>query len=307
MIVVLSGGVGAGKLLEGLKVVTDPSELFIIVNTGDDREFFGLHVSPDVDIITYTLAGIVDQEHRWGIQGDTFTTLEWLRQYFGEEEVWFNLGDKDLATHIYRTEMLKQGTTLTEITETVCQHLDVLPKIVPMSNELVQTHIKTPEGLIHFEEFFVKNQCQDEVLGVEYRGIGKVKPSPGIIEAIRDADRVIICPSNPIASIGPILAIPEIRKVLKTYKFKGVAVSPIIAGKTIKGPADKLMEAVGYEATCVGVARYYQDFIDKIIIDEQDVAEQKRVEELGLQVTVTDTIMDSLGKKTELAKKCLSV
>ncbi len=305
MIVVLAGGVGAGKLLEGLQEVVPPESLYVVVNTGDDRDFFGLHVSADVDIVTYTMAGKVNPDKRWGFIGDSFATLEQLKRYYGDEDTWFNLGDKDLATHIYRTHLLKQGVTLAEIANNIRIALGVKARIVPMSNEPVTTYIKTPDGMIHFEEYFVKHQTQDTVLDVEFRGAGAAKPAPGILEAIREAERIIICPSNPVVSIGPILAVPGIRDLLRTYKFKTLVVSPIVAGKTIKGPADKLMASLGYEVSCLGVSRFYLDVADTIVIDTQDAARKADIEALGYRVRVTNTIMDSLEVKKALGLTCL--
>ncbi|MHA1731065.1 MAG: 2-phospho-L-lactate transferase [Promethearchaeota archaeon] len=307
MIVVLAGGVGAGKLLEGLQRVVSPEELFVVVNTGDDREFFGLHVSPDVDIVTYTMAGAVDPVRRWGFEGDTFDALAQLRVYYGDEDTWFNLGDRDIATHVFRTHQLKLGRTLSEVTEVVRKALGVRARVVPMSDDEVATHVKTPSGSIHFEEYFVKNQAGDEVLGVEFTGAAKSKPAPGILDAIRECERVVVCPSNPVVSIGPILAVPGVRDVLRTYKFKAVAVSPIVAGKPVKGPADRLMAALGYEVSCVGVASIYQDVVDAIVIDQQDAALAPRIERMGLRVGVTDTVMSDLGVKEAVARLCLEL
>ncbi len=275
----------------------------VVVNTGDDIELFGLHISPDLDIITYTLAGIVDEGKGWGIRGDTFHSLEMLKK-FGED-TWFCLGDRDLATHIYRTGRLKQGSTISQVTSEICDVLELKSKILPMSNDLFETRIVTPEGSMHFEEYFVKRRFRDEVLRVEFVGAASAKPAPGVIDAILDATVVIICPSNPIVSIGTILSVASIRDTLKQTDARVVAVSPIVAGAPLKGPADKMMRALGLEVSAYGVAKLYSDFLDAMIIDVRDIAQKEKIEKLGLSVTVTNTIMTTLEDKYSLAKSVL--
>ena len=305
MITTLAGGVGAARFLQGLVHVVPPEEIVTIVNTGDDIEFYGLHISPDVDIVTYTLAGIVDEEKGWGIRGDTFNCLDMLRKY--GYETWFMLGDKDLATHIHRTLLLKSGLKLSEVTEKIRKALGVKVKIIPMTDDRVQTKIVTNVGEMHFQEYLVKRKTQDPVLGVKFEGIERAEPAPGVIEAILNANGIIICPSNPIVSIGPILSIKGVREALKKTKAKTVAISPIVGGAPIKGPADKLMRGLGIEVSALGVAKIYKDFLDTLIIDNVDRDLKPRIEEIGVKVHVTNTIMKTLQNKMKLAKETLKL
>lgn len=299
----LAGGVGAARFLTGLTKLVKDEELSVIVNTGDDIELFGLHISPDVDIIAYTLAGIVDEEKGWGIRGDTFQCLETLKKR--GLDTWFGLGDMDLATHIYRTNRLKQGFTLTQITSEICQSLGLKIKILPMTNDKFETRITTDAGSMHFEEYFVKSQCKEEVLGVEFVGAATAEPSPGVLEAILDAELVIVCPSNPVVSIGTILSINGVRDTLKRTKAKVVGVSPIVAGLPIKGPADKMLRGLGIEVSAYGVAKFYSDFLDTFVIDKRDAASKGKIEQLGIYVKATNTIMKSFDDKVALARTVL--
>ena len=304
MITTLAGGVGAARFLQGLVHVVPPKEIVTIVNTGDDIEFYGLHISPDVDIVTYTLAGIVDEEKGWGIRGDTFNCLDMLRKY--GYETWFMLGDKDLATHIHRTLLLKSGLKLSEVTEKIRKALGVKVKIIPMTDDKVQTKIVTSVGEMHFQEYLVKRKAQDPVLDVKFEGIERAEPAPGVIEAILNADGIIICPSNPIVSIGPILSIKGVKEALKKTKAKIVAISPIVGGAPIKGPADKLMRGLGIEVSALGVAKIYRNFLDTLIIDNVDRDLKPRIEEIGVKVYVTNTIMKTIENKIKLAKEALN-
>ena len=294
---------GAAKLLSGLTKIVKEEDLSIIVNTGDDIELLGLHVSPDVDIVVYTLAGIVDEKNGWGIKGDTFQCLERLKKY--GIDTWFGLGDMDLGTHIYRTNRLKQGLTLSQITDEVSQALGLKVKILPMTNDRFETIIRTHEGSMHFEEYFVKKQSKDEVLGVEFVGVATAKPSPGVLDAISDAEVVVVCPSNPITSIGTILAVDGVRDLLKRTNARVVGVSPIVAGLPIKGPADKLLRGLGLEVSAFGVANLYSDFLDTFVLDTLDISYKTRIEKLGLEVKVTNTLMNSLERKIDLARVVL--
>lgn len=300
MITALAGGVGAAKLLVGISKIADPENLTIVVNTGDDIELHGLHISADLDIITYSLAGIVNAEKGWGIHNDTFACLESLRKFTGSE--WFNLGDRDLATHLFRTEMLRKGLTLTEVTATICRALKLRSTILPMTDDRFETHIVTKDGRMHFEEYLIKKGAVDEVLGVEFLGADKARPAKGVVAAIENADTLVVCPSNPVVSIGTILSVKGIRDALKRSKALKVAVSPIIAGAPVKGPADKLLSGLGHDVSALGVARLYSDFLDVFIIDAVDAAEKKRIEELGLKVKTANTLMLSLEDKVDLAK-----
>ena len=303
MITALAGGVGAARFLRGLVKLVNEEDLSIIVNTGDDIELFGLHVSPDVDIVTYTLAGIVDEAKGWGIRGDTFHCLEALRRL--KQEVWFALGDRDLATHIFRTNLLKGGRKLSEVTAEVARALGLKMAILPMSDDKFETRILTANGSIHFQEYLVKRGAKDKVLGVEFLGADNAKPAAGVIDAVMNAELVIVCPSNPVVSIGTILAVKGVRDALKQTDAKKVAISPIVAGAPIKGPADKLLRGLGLEVSAYSVANLYADFLDTFILDTADFAEKGRIEKLGIEVKVADTIMRTLEDKVRLAETVL--
>ena len=299
MITALAGGVGAARFLEGLVRVAK-EEISIIVNTGDDIELYGLNISPDIDIVIYTLAGIVDSEKGWGIKGDTFHCLAEL-QKFGYE-TWFMLGDKDLATHIHRTMLLKKGFKLSEIVEKECGTLGVKVNIIPMTDDKVKTIIVSEKGEMHFQEYMVKRKTQDKVLQIKFEGIEMARPAHGVIDSIIKSRIIIICPSNPIVSIGTILSIKKIRESLRSTKAKIIGISPLIGGKTVKGPADKLMDSLGMEVSSYAVAKLYSDFLDAFVIDIIDKNLKERIESLGIRVFETDTLMRGLQKKIELAK-----
>ena len=303
MIVVLAGGVGAARFLQGLVQVVPQNHITVIGNTGDDREFYGLHVSPDLDIVTYTLAGVVNETHGWGIRNDTYNTMSQLTRYGNED--WFMLGDRDLATHIHRTNLLRQGKTLSEVTGDLCKKFGLDIQLLPMSDQPVATHIHTPAGLFHFQEYMVQRHCADEVQDVIFVGADEAQPAPGVLDALRDAEAILLAPSNPIVSIGSILAVPGIHDVLHEASGMVVAVSPIIAGAPIKGPADKLMSGLGMEVSAVGVARCYRDFLDVMVIDEQDAHVVSEIEDLGIPTVVTNTIMRDDVVKAALARTVL--
>jgi LPPG:FO 2-phospho-L-lactate transferase len=303
LIAALAGGVGAARFLTGLTRLVKEEVLSVIVNTGDDIELFGLHISPDLDIVTYTLAGIVDEAKGWGVVGDTFKCLEMLKAH--GLDTWFGLGDRDLATHLYRTESLKKGYTLTQITQEISGILGVKNKILPMTNDMFETRVITHEGSIHFEEYFVRRQAKDEVLGVEFVGAADAKPAPGVLNAILEADTVVVCPSNPVVSIGTILAVDGVRDALNRTNARVIGISPIIAGMPIKGPADKMLRGLGVEVSTYGVAKFYSDFLDTFVIDTKDSGSKSRVENLGINVKVTNTVMKNLEDKVALAKVVL--
>jgi len=303
MIVVLAGGVGAARFLQGVVQIVPQEQITVIANTGDDREFYGLHVSPDIDIVMYTLAGLVDEKNGWGIAHDTYHTMQQLTQYGNED--WFMLGDRDLATHIHRTNLLHQGKTLSEVTDELRKHLGLSFRVLPMSDQLIATHIQTPRGLIHFEEYFVKYRSADEVQDVVFVGADKARPAPGVLDAIKQANAILIAPSNPIVSIGSILSVPGIHDALHEASGMVVAVSPIVEGAPLKGPADKLMKGMGQEVSAVGVARCYRDFLDVMVIDERDANLVEAIEDLGIPTIVTNTIMSDLAAKTHLAQTVL--
>jgi LPPG:FO 2-phospho-L-lactate transferase len=304
LITALAGGVGASKLLTGLTKHVKQEDLTIIVNTGDDIELNGLHVSPDIDTIIYTLAGVVDEAKGWGIQGDTFYFLEALRR-FGEE-TWFAVGDRDLATHVFRTALLKQGMTLSEVTAAISRAFGVGARVLPMTDDYFQTRIVTERGVVHFQEYLVKWQARDVVLGVEFAGVDAAKPAVGVLEAVRDAELVVICPSNPVVSIGTILSVNGVREALRRTKARKVAVSPIIEGVPVRGPAGKLLAGLGLEVSAYSVAKLYADFLDVFVIDVADSGEKGRIEELGVDVKVANTVMRTFEDKVGLAKVVLN-
>ena len=304
MFVALTGGTGGAKLIQGLSHELDPEELTIICNTADDFVLYGLNISPDLDTIMYTLAGLGDDVKGWGIRGDTFTALEQLRQY--GYEAWFKIGDRDLATHIERTKLMREGFTLSQVTEELRRALAIPATIRPMSDQAVETKVATSEGEISFQEYFVKHRWQPEVKRVFYAGIEHSKPATGIVEALGDAEGIIRCPSNPITSIGPILAVPGMRDAVKQSPAPVVGVSPIIGESAISGPAHKLMAAQGWEVSAYGVARGYADLLDGFFIDTEDEKHQGRIEALGVKAVTTSIRMDSSAEKRRLARELLA-
>jgi LPPG:FO 2-phospho-L-lactate transferase len=303
-IVCLAGGVGAAKFLQGLAKVIPPENITVVVNTGDDIELHGLHVSPDIDIIMYTLAGIVDETKGWGIQEDTFNCLAMLQRL--GNETWFKLGDKDLATHLHRTQLLKKGLNLSQVTSKLCQQLGLRETILPMTNDKFETRILTDKGEMHFQEYMVKHAMQDTVVGVRFEGVEQAKACQEVLSAILEASGVIVCPSNPIVSIGTILSVKGIREALLKTKAKVVAMSPIIAGTVVKGPAEKLMRCLGMEVSAFSVANFYKDFLDVFIFDTVDKNLKEQIEALGVQAIVADTLMKAFEDKVRLANVALS-
>ncbi len=304
-IVALAGGVGASKLLLGMTRVMDARALTIVVNTGDDLVLHGLSISPDLDIVTYTLAGAVNPRMGWGLRGDTFSALEILRRY--EREDWFHLGDRDLATHIHRTALLRSGATLTEATDAIRRAWGVEARILPMSDTPVPTLIGTEIGVIHFQEYLVKHRTELTVKEIIFDGVDAARPAPGVLETIAAAEGIVVCPSNPLISIGPILAVPGVREALCKRRERVVAVCPIVGGKSLKGPSDKMMRQVGNEVSALGVARMYRDFAGTLVIDTEDAAQRRKIEALGMQVAVRATTMRTSADKERLARAVLSV
>ena len=305
MLTILTGGTGGAKLIEGLAAEIDPEGFTIICNTGDDCVFHGLHVSPDLDTVTYTLAGISDNTKGWGITGESFTVLEQLGQ-LGEPS-WFKLGDKDLATHIMRSRLLNEGFQLTRITSELCDRLGVSAKILPMSDERVETRICTPDGEISFQEYFVKERWSKPVTSIRFEGVERSRPAPGVLEAIRQASAVVVCPSNPVTSIGPILAVPGIRATLTQTTATVIAMSPIIGTSAISGPAHRLMAAAGLEPSAFGVAQAYADFLDIFVIATEDEKMKSRIESLGITTVLADVVMSDLAGKRRLAREVLAL
>jgi LPPG:FO 2-phospho-L-lactate transferase len=304
-ITALAGGVGASKLLLGVYGVTDPGKLTIIVNTGDDIVLHGLKISPDLDIVTYTLAGIVDSAKGWGLRAETFHALKHLAG-FGRAN-WFNLGDRDLAAHIHRTAMLGDGKSLTNAAESIRTALGVKSRILPMSNEPVPTIIDSNEGPLHFQEYLVKRRAEPNLRGIRFDGVESARPAPGVLDSIRDADRILICPSNPLISIGPILAVPGIREALRGRKNDVIAVCPIVGGKSLKGPSDKMLGQLGYQPSAEGIAKLYADFTGTFVIDTVDEAQADTIRSLGMKVAVLPTVMKTLGQKRKLARSLLKL
>lgn len=305
MFVVLTGGTGGAKLIQGLSLEVKPEDLVVVCNTADDFVLHGLYISPDLDTITYTLAGIGDTARGWGINDDTFVVLEWLGRYGGE--TWFKLGDRDLATHITRTQLLAEGLPLSQATERICKVLGVKAAVLPMSDDRVETRVVIPKGGISFQEFFVKRHWADEVKKVFYLGAEWSRPAPGAIAAIQKAAAVIVCPSNPVTSIAPILAVPGIRTALKETKASIVAVSPIIQGSPVSGPAHKLMAAMSLEVSAFGVAKAYSGFLDVIFIASEDSGLKGEIEALGVRTVPTSIRMNSLDDKRRLAREVLAL
>ena len=305
MIVVLTGGTGGAKLIEGLAAEIDSAELTIICNTGDDCVLHGLHISPDIDTITYTLAGLVDDAKGWGIKDDTFTALEQLGRLGAD--TWFKLGDRDLATHITRTGLMAEGLTLSQVTDRIRKALGITWRILPMSDDRVETRLRAGDKELTFQEYFVKERWQPMVRKVYYAGAVKSKPAPGVLNALGSASGIVVCPSNPVTSINPILAVPGIRDALKETSATVVGVSPIIGAAAITGPAHKLMSASGWEASALGVARAYADFLDVFVIANEDENLKAGIEELNVRAVTADIRMNDLASKRRLAREVLAL
>lgn len=311
MITVLTGGTGGAKFVDGLRQLVPAEELTIIVNTGDDLQWWGLYVSPDLDSITYMLAGRLSQERGWGVKGDTFFCLTTMGQM--GEPTWLHIGDRDLAMHIFRSRLLAEGKTLSEATAEIATRLGVKTRILPMSNSRVETRVLTPVGDLSFEEYFVQRWYQDPVESVRFAGASDAEPVPGVIEAIRSSEFVLLAPSNPITSIGPILAVPGIHEALRETGARIAAVSPIVGGKAVSGPAGTLMAAQGFAVSIAGVADCYRDFLDLLVVDSHDAAAAaalRKTEELrkpGIHVHSTRTVMrkNNSGDRVALAKSVL--
>jgi len=305
MYTVFAGGVGASRFLQGLVQVVDPAGVTVVSNTGDDVEMFGLHVSPDTDIVIYALAGAVNPATGWGITGDTFAVMEALQRYGYDR--WFNLGDRDLATAIHRTRLLREGMPAHEVVADLARAWDLKCTILPMSNDRVETRVSGPEGELAFQDYMVRRHTEVDVTSIRFAGVESARPAPGVLEAIGSSRAVILAPSNPFVSIGPILAVPGIRNALATTKATRIAISPIIAGQVVKGPAAKMLQTLGHEVSAVGVAELYRGLIDVMVIDSQDRDLTSRVEALGMRCIVTDTMMTSPERKAELAREVVAL
>jgi len=305
MIVVLTGGTGGAKFVDGLRQIASSQQLTFIVNTGDDLEWWGLHVSPDLDSISYALAGLLSRERGWGVKGDTFFCLQAMGEL--DEPIWFHVGDRDLAVHLLRSKLLAQGKTLTEATAAISAKLGVQARILPMTNSPVETRVDTPLGELHFQEYFVQRWYQDPVRSVRFVGAAEAQPAPGVVDAIMSASAIIVAPSNPVTSIGPILAVPGIRKALRQTPARIAAVSPIVGTAAVSGPAGVLMAAQGLPVSIAGVAQAYEDFLDILITDLSDAEAAKKLERPGLRVHCTNTIMRNADDKAKLARTLLAL
>ena len=305
MIVVLTGGTGGAKFVDGLRRIVPPEDLTIIVNTGDDHLWWGLYVSPDIDSIVYVLADLLSSERGWGVRGDTFRCLRAMKEL--GEEAWFSVGDRDLATHLLRTRVLSQGQTLSEVTSYIAKKFGLRSRILPMSDMRIETRVDTPAGDLSFEEYFVKRWYQDPVNAVRFAGASEAEPAPGVVDAIASAQAILIAPSNPVTSIGPILAVPGIREALRATRAKVAAVSPIIGHAAVSGPAANLMTAQGLQVSIAGVAEAYQDFLDILIADDSDAAPAQSLTSDRLQVQCTNILMRSNEDKARIARAAITL
>lgn len=300
----LAGGVGAARFLRGLCSLLDPTRVAVVVNTGDDETFFGLHISPDLDTVAYTLSGRVGPLG-WGVAGDTFACLAALQRYYAQ--AWFQLGDADLATHLFRTEQLRAGRTLSQVTGTISERLGVRVRLLPMTDDPVRTRVTLASvGEVAFQDYLVRRRGRGRVTGVRYAGARTARPAPGVLAALRGADRIILPPSNPIVSIGPILALPGVRRLLARRRARVAAISPLVRGAPIKGPLDRILRGLGHEVSAVGVARLYRGLADVFVLDRHDADLAPRIAELGMRPLVTDTIMRSPAASRTLARKVLA-
>lgn len=305
MIAALAGGVGAARLLGGMARVLPERDITVVVNTGDDTVLHGLHVSPDLDTVTYSLAGAVNPETGWGLAGETWAAMDALERYGGA--TWFRLGDRDLATHLYRTQRLREGASLSTITSELAASWDVGSRLLPMSDDPVRTHVTLADGVeVEFQDYFVRRRHAVEVQAVRFEGAESARPAPGVIEAIETATTVVVCPSNPIVSIGPILAVPRIEETIASRRADTVAVSPIVAGAAVKGPADRLLTELGHESSVVGVARLYAPLATTLVVDDADADLADRVEAEGLRCVVAPALMSSPELAAALAKVVLA-
>lgn len=305
MIAVLTGGTGGAKFVDGLRGVIPAQELVLIVNTGDDFECWGLHISPDLDSITYMLAGLLSRERGWGVQSDTFFCLQTMAR-MGQPS-WFQVGDRDLAVHLLRSQLIKNGKTLTEATAEIAASLGIAARVLPMTDSPVATMITTPSGEISFQTYFVQRRFRDAVSAVRFAGAAEAKLAPGVAAAILSSSAVLIAPSNPVTSIGPILALRGVREALCQTPAPIAAISPIVGGAAVSGPAGALMAAQGLPVSLAGVAQAYADFLDVLIADVRDEPEAAQLRQAGLHVHCTNTIMKTADDRTSLARTALSL
>jgi LPPG:FO 2-phospho-L-lactate transferase len=309
MIVALAGGVGAARMLSGMVAVTDPSDIAAIVNTGDDTLMHGLHISPDIDTVTYTLAGVISPETGWGLAGETWSAMEELRAYSGGRLGWFNLGDRDLGTHLFRTTRLQEGALLSEVTAEISARWGLGVRLVPMTDDRVETRVVVSDGdgvrEIGFQDYFVKHRHDVPVKAVRLDGIESARAAAGVLDSIHDADQLVICPSNPVVSIGPVLATGGIGQAVAARRERTVAVSPIIAGKALKGPADRMLAELGHDPSVVGIARMWAPYAAALVIDRADADRAGEVEAAGMRAVVTPTVMSGPDEAAALARVVL--
>ena len=305
MITVLTGGTGGAKFVDALRQLVPASQLTLIVNTGDDLEWWGLHVSPDLDSIMYVLAGMLSRDRGWGVDGDTFECVEAMRRMGAP--AWFNVGDRDLATHLVRTKLLAAGRTLTEATAEIAAALGVHARILPMSDARVETRVATPDRELSFQEYFVRERYRPAVCAVRFVGAERATPAPGVLDAISSAEAVVLAPSNPITSIGPILAVPGIREALCETQAPVAAISPIVGDAAVSGPAGALMASQDLPVSIAGVAKAYENFLDLLIVDLRDAEAAQALRQAGLQVHCAQTIMKTPEDKAALAATVLQL
>jgi LPPG:FO 2-phospho-L-lactate transferase len=303
-ITLLAGGVGGAKLAHGFQQVLPPGDLTVVVNVADDFEHLGLHVSPDVDTVMYTLAGLANPEVGWGIAGDTWTALGMLARY-GEPD-WFRIGDADLATHVHRSRLVREGTSLTDATAQMSAGLGVPSRLLPATDQRVRTILETDAGRLDFQDYFVRRRQEPEVGAVAFEGIEHAFPTPAVLAALNESELIVLAPSNPLVSIGPILALTGMREWLAASEAPCVAVSPIVAGRALKGPADRMLVSLGHEATARGVARLYAGLVGRFVLDEADAALAPDIEQLGMRVDVLPTVMRSDEDRATLARSILA-
>ena len=305
LVLALAGGVGGAKLALGLTRILPPERLVIVVNTGDDEEFHGLHVSPDLDTMTYTLSGLYNQETGWGMSGDSFNTLGMLNRL--GSDTWFNLGDLDFAMHIRRTELLRHGATLSEVTAELTGRLGIQHSVIPMSDDPVRTVLDTDAGTLAMQEYFVRYRAEPKVDAIRYVGAAAAKPSPAFAKALQECETIIFCPSNPYLSVAPIMAIPGVRDAISARSSNRIAVSPIVGGAAVRGPAGKIMAELGGTVSSVGVAREYRDLCDILVVDSQDADLADDISHEGIHPVAINTIMNDDADKIALAKSVLEL
>jgi LPPG:FO 2-phospho-L-lactate transferase len=302
-ITVLAGGVGGARFLRGLSRRTDPRQLTIIGNTGDDEEFIGLHVAPDLDTVLYTLTGLADAERGWGRAGETFACLGELATLGGE--TWFQLGDRDLATHLWRTERLRAGWPLSRVTAALAKAHGLRAALLPMTDDRVRTFVHTERGRLAFQTYLVRHRARGRVRRIEIAGASAAKPGPGVLSALRDAKAIIVAPSNPLVSIGPMLAVPGVRRAIERRRGPSAAICPLVGGRPVRGPLHRMLRGLGHEVSPRGVAKLYDGLIDLFVLDGADAAWAPRIAQLGLRVLVTDTVMHSPAHAARLATSVL--